>query len=64
MHLYKFHNIIDQGVMLTWNNDNHLIWQHFSKKELFTAECKLCGSLLSAFSITHLEQHLRCTHEI
>jgi len=64
MHLYKFHNIIDQEVILTWNNDNHLIWQYFSKKKLFTAECKLCGSLLNAYSETHLEQHLGYIHNI
>jgi len=38
VHLYRSHKITDQGVILQWNNDNHLIWQYFLKKDLFSAE--------------------------
>jgi len=63
VHLYKSHNITDQKTISQWNNDNHLIWQHFSKKELFSAECKFCGRLLkSAYNKWYLDQHLRLVH--
>jgi len=62
-HLYRFHNIIDQNVMLEWNNDDHLIWQQFFKKDLFSAECKFCGSLLNtAYDKCNLDRHLRLLH--
>jgi len=62
-HLYRSHNITDQKVILQWNNDNHLIWQHFSKKYLFSAECKFCGKLLkSAYDKWKLDVHLRVAH--
>jgi len=48
IHLYRSHNITDQEIILQWNNDNHSIWQHFSKKDLFSAECKFCGQLFKA----------------
>jgi len=63
VHLYRFHNITDQEVFLQWNSDTHLIWQHFSKKDLFIAECKFCGNLLkSAYDKRKLDQHLRIVH--
>jgi len=62
-HLYRSHKITDQSVILKWNNDNHLIWQHFSKKDLFIAECKICGRLLkSAYDKRILDAHLRIFH--
>jgi len=62
-HLYRSHNIIDREVILKWNTDDHLIWQHFSKKDLFIAECKLCGYLLSsAYQKKGLEQHMIRKH--
>jgi len=62
-HLYRSHNITDQEVILQWNNDNHLIWQHFSKKDLFSAECNFCGILFkSAYDKGSLDAHLRLVH--
>jgi len=62
-HLYRSHNIINQKSLLKWNNDNHLIWQYFSKKDLFTAECKLCGYLFkSAYNKKNLEIHMIRKH--
>jgi len=57
-HLHKFHNIIDQEAISNWNDDNHSIWKYFSKKELFTAECKHCGNLFNAYSKNNLQKHL------
>jgi len=63
VHLYRSHNITDQEVILQWNNDNHLIWQHFSKRDLFSAECKFCGKLIySAYYKQNLDLHLRLIH--
>jgi len=59
VHLYKLHNITDQKVISQWNNDNNLIWQYFSKKDLFTAECKFCGSLLTVHHNSILRKHLK-----
>jgi len=62
-HLYRSHDITNQEVILQWNNDNHLIWQHFSKKDLFSAECNFCGRLFkSAYEKGNLETHLRFIH--
>jgi len=59
-HLYRRHNITDQEVILHWNNNNDLIWQHFFKKNLFCAECKHCGMLLtSAYHKKNLEKIIR-----
>jgi len=64
LHLHKSHNITHKKVILHWNNDNHLIWQHFSKKDLFCAKCKYCGVLLkSAYSKSNLDVHLRLQHK-
>jgi len=64
VHLYRSHNITEQGIISQWNNDNHLIWQHFSKKDLFSAECKFCGKLLkSAYDKRNLGTHLRLAHK-
>jgi len=64
VHLYRSHNITNQEIILQWNNDNHLIWQHFSKKDLFSAECKFCGRLLkSAYEKRCLDAHLRLIHK-
>jgi len=64
IHLYISHNIIDQKVILQWNNDNHLIWQHFSKTDLFCAKCKICGNLInSAYHKQNLDIHLRVVHK-
>jgi len=64
VHLYRSHNITDQRIISQWNNDNHLIWEHFSKKDLFSAECKYCGKLLkSAYSKQSLNAHLRVVHK-
>jgi len=63
LHLYLSHNITNQKILLKWNNDDHLIWQHFIKKDLFTAECKLCGCLFtSAYCKKGLEQHMINKH--
>jgi len=63
VHLYRSHNIIEQKVILKWNNDDHLIWQHFFKKDLFIAECKFCGYLLSsAYKKEGLEIHIIRMH--
>jgi len=59
MHLYKFHDIIDEEALLKWNNDNDVIWQYFSKKELFIAKCKFCGNSLTAYNKKNLQQHLK-----
>jgi len=62
-HLYRFHKMTDQDVILRWNNDNHSIWRHFIKKDLFSAECKLCGNLInSAYQKRNLDIHLQFTH--
>jgi len=42
VHLYRFHKITDQNVISEWNNDNHLIWQHFCRMQILwqiTQEC-------------------------
>jgi len=63
IHLYRSHNITDQRIISQWN-DNHLIWQHFSRKDLFSAECKYCGKLLkSAYDKQNLDAHLRVFHK-
>jgi len=63
-HLYKSHNITDQGMISQWNNHNHIIFQHFSKKDLFRVECKYCGKLLkSAYIKWNLDAHLRLVHK-
>jgi len=63
VHLYRSHNITDQKIILQWNNDNHLIWQHYFKKDLFSAECKFCGKLLnSAYYKRNLDIHLKLVH--
>jgi len=63
IHLYTYHNIIDQGSIFKWNNDNHLIWQHFTKKDVFNAECKHCGTLFkTAYNKRYLDRHLRAVH--
>jgi len=64
MHLYRNHDIIDQKAMLKWNNDDDLIWQYFSKIELFIAECKLCGYLLTAYIKNNLQQHLKSQYHL
>jgi len=64
VHLYRFHDITDQEVILEWNNDNHIIWQHFTKTDLFSAKCKFCGRLLkSAYEKRRLDTHLRSIHK-
>jgi len=64
VHLYRFHNITDQEIISQWNNNNHLIWQHFSKKDLFSAECKFCRTLFKiGFNKGNLDRHLRIIHE-
>jgi len=63
IHLYISHNITDQEVILRWNNDNHSIWQHFFKKDLFTAECKYCGVIIKSAYYKHtLSVHLESFH--
>jgi len=63
-HLYRRHNITDQEIIFQWNNDNDLIWQHFSKEDLFNAKCKLCGNLLKgAYVKGNLELHLTRIHD-
>jgi len=63
IHLHRCHKITDQVVLLKWNDDNDLIWQHFFKEDLFSAECKFCGKLLkSAYSKRKLDTHLRAVH--
>jgi len=62
VHLYRSHNITDPKVISEWN-DNHIIWQHFTKKDLFIAECKFCGKLFtSAYEKWNLDEHLRLVH--
>jgi len=64
VHLYRFHNITDQEVISQWNNDNDSIWQHFSKKDLFSGECKFCGKLFkTGYNKATLERHLRVIHK-
>jgi len=63
VHLYRSHNITDQKSISQWNSDNDLIWQHFSKEELFTAKCKFCSKLLrGAYDKNFLDKHLRKVH--
>jgi len=63
VHLYKSHKITDEEVILQWNNDNHIIWQHYIKRDLFSAECKYCGKLFkSAYSKWNLDVHLKLVH--
>jgi len=63
VHLHRSHKITDQEVMLEWHNDNHLIWQHYIKRDLFSAECKFCGKLFkSAYDKWYLDMHLRSVH--
>jgi len=62
-HLYRSHNMTDQRIISQWNNDNDSIWQHFIKKDLFSAECKFCGNLInSAYQKQNLDRHLQFTH--
>jgi len=64
VHLYRSHNITDQKVTLRWNNDNHPIWQHFFKNDLFSAKCRYCGKLLkSTYDKSKLEAHLKLLHQ-
>jgi len=63
VHLYRTHNIIDEKVILQWNNDNYFIWQYFSKEDKFTAKCKFCSKLLlGAYEKSCLETHLKLIH--
>jgi len=63
VHLYRSHNITNQKVILKWNNNNHFIWQYFTKKDLFTAKCKFCGTLFtSAYRKENLDTHMRVVH--
>jgi len=62
-HLYRCHNITDRVILLQWNNDNDLIWQHFFKEDLFSAKCKFCDKLLkSAYNKRYLNVHLTVIH--
>jgi len=64
VHLYRYHNIIDQEVIFQWINDNDLIWQHFSKEDLFVAKCKLCGYFfMTAYEKSNLDKHLIKIHK-
>jgi hypothetical protein len=47
VHLLHEHNIIfDLEEYISWNNDTDLIWQHFSKEDLYLAKCNICDILL------------------
>jgi len=43
VHLYHVHKIYNVEERLSWEN-NDLLRQYFSKKNLFTAKCKICDT--------------------
>jgi len=62
-HLYGTHKMTDQEAMLRWNNDNNSLFQYFSKKDLYSAECKFCGKLInSAYNKRNLQIHFQYVH--
>jgi len=63
VHLYRTHNMINEEIIFQWNSDNDIIWQYFSKEDLFTAKCKFCRQLLNgAYKKKNLERHLKSVH--
>jgi len=64
VHLYRSHHKSEQNVILKWNNDDHPIWQHFSKRDLFVAKCNYCDAIFSSAYTKHgLHYHLRAFHQ-
>jgi len=62
-HMYRSHKMTDQKLILRWNSDNDSLFQYFSKKDLYSAECKFCGELInSAYNKRNLDKHLQSVH--
>jgi len=45
-----------------WSNDEHYLWQYFSKRNSFIAKCEMCEILFYFPSKTILESHLITRH--